>query len=67
MGNKNENGSDVTADVPQGQRFSHVYIHRGQPVEDSRRMRVRMRSLVMSDAAVRTSTVVEDKLGVDVL
>lgn len=31
---------------PQGQRFSHVYIQRGEPTQDSQRMRRRLASLV---------------------
>src|SRR5580700_8777885 len=46
----------MTAKPPEGQRFSHVYIDRGEPVEDSERVRVRMRSLIMSIGDVRTST-----------
>src|SRR5262249_52367391 len=33
---------------PQGQRFSHVYINRGEPVQDSSRMRRRLASLIQN-------------------
>jgi hypothetical protein len=55
-------GSDMTAEIPIGQRFSHVYIDR---VGESERMRVRMRSLVDSIGPLRNSTVAEDELGVE--
>jgi hypothetical protein len=55
----------VTANVSNGQRFSHVYLERGKPVDDSPRMRVRLRSLAMDIEAIRTSTIVEDELGLE--
>ncbi len=55
----------VTPKAPIGQRFSHVYLDRGEPVGESARMRVRMRGLVVSIDALRTSTIVEDELGVE--
>ena len=38
----------MTADVPKGQRFTHVYIARGTPTQDSRRMRKRLAMLIGS-------------------
>jgi hypothetical protein len=55
----------VTADVPEGRRFSHVYVDRGEPTNITERVRIRLRSLVVSIKELRTSTVVEDKLGVN--
>ena len=51
--------------VPEGQRFDHVYIDRGEPVSDSNRMRVRLRSLVASDSSLYQSTILEHELGLD--
>jgi hypothetical protein len=53
---------DVTTDVPVGKRFSHVYIDCGEASEDSKRMRIRLRSLVVSLDDLRHSTLVEDDL-----
>jgi hypothetical protein len=58
-------GFQMSGDVPQGQRFSHVYLDRGEPVGDSARMRIRMRSLVVSIETLRKSTIVEDELGLE--
>lgn len=59
-------GFDVNGTIPaEGQRFSHVYLDSGDPIQDSPRMRVRMRSLVMTIDSLRTSTIVEDELGVE--
>ena len=55
----------MTADVPEGRRFSHVYVDRGEPTNITERVRIRLRSLVVSIKELRTSTVVEDKLGVN--
>jgi hypothetical protein len=56
---------NVATDVPEGQRFSHVYLDRGEPTDVTDRVRVRLRSLVVSIRDLRTSTVVEDKLGIN--
>jgi hypothetical protein len=50
---------------PEGERFSHVYLDRGEPVADSARVRVRMRSLVWSIRELRASQVVEEQLGIE--
>jgi hypothetical protein len=55
----------VTADTPEGQRFSHVYIDRGEPVADSDRMRVRMRTLLFSIEKLYQSNLLARELGVD--
>lgn len=57
--------SNAGVEVPEGTRFSHAYLDRGEPLEDSPRARIRMRSLVVSIDKLRTSTVVEDKLGIE--
>jgi len=49
---------------PIGQRFSHVYLDRGEPVGDSDRMRIRMRSLVTL-VGLTDTTLVADRLGVE--
>jgi hypothetical protein len=38
----------MASQVPEGKRFTHVYLERGEPAGDSPRMRVRLRSLVQS-------------------
>jgi hypothetical protein len=50
---------------PEGQRFSHVYLDRGEPIADSARMRVRMRALVWSISDLRASKLVEEQLGIE--
>jgi hypothetical protein len=57
----------TTTDIPEGQRFSHIYLDRGKPTGDSDRMRIRMRSLVVSLNSLSHSTVVEDELGIKFL
>jgi hypothetical protein len=36
----------MNSDIPEGGRFSHVYVSRGEPTDDSTRMRRRLASLV---------------------
>jgi hypothetical protein len=55
----------VTANIPEGRRFSHVYLDRGEPTDINERVRVRLRSLIVSIPNLRTSTLVEDELGVE--
>jgi len=50
---------------PIGQRFSHVYLDRGELVGDSDRMRVRMQSLFMRLQSLTQTSIVEDDLGVE--
>jgi hypothetical protein len=38
--------TDGPKEVPKGQRFTHVYVERGKPMQDSVRMRRRLASLV---------------------
>ena len=52
---------------PEGQRFSHVYLDRGEPTADSDRMRIRLRSLVGSFDSLRQSGVIQSELGLDFL
>ena len=58
----------MTADVPRGQRFSHVYVARGEPTQDSPRMRRRIASLIGAIRDLYSDTdfehVVEEKLGI---
>ena len=57
----------MTADVPKGQRFSHVYAARGEPTPDSPRMRRRLASLIGRWDILRNddfNRVVEQKLGI---
>jgi hypothetical protein len=58
----------LTADVPRGQRFSHVYVARGEPTQDSPRMRRRIASLIGAIRDLYSDTdfehVVEEKLGI---
>lgn len=39
----------MTDEVPKGRRFSHVYMQRGKPSSDSKRMRLRLKSLLYSE------------------
>lgn len=57
-------GSKTT---PQGQRFSHVYLDRGEPTADSKRMRHRLASLLKSVSDLDEATpFVRAELGVDI-
>ena len=47
----------MTADVPRGQRFSHVYVARGEPTQDSPRMRRRIASLIGAESERWRSTI----------
>src|SRR5262249_4464529 len=40
--------ADGAKEVPKGQRFTHVYVERGKPTQDSARMRRRFASLIDS-------------------
>jgi hypothetical protein len=53
----------MDSQVPQGKRFTHVYTDRGEPVGDSRRMRVRLMALLHSIDDLRGSSIVEKDLG----
>jgi hypothetical protein len=56
-------------DPPQGARFSHVYLERGEPAQDSRRMRRRLASVVWSwsdDSRQALAKLVTRELGVAV-
>jgi hypothetical protein len=54
-------------DVPQGARFSRVYLDRGEPTPDSKRMRRRLAGLVDEFPELRSlSPVVARELGIDV-
>jgi hypothetical protein len=55
----------MTNNPPEGQRFDHVYVQRGEPTEDSGRMRVRMRDLAVSLSPLRQSTIVQGELGLE--
>jgi hypothetical protein len=55
----------MTAQVPEGKRFTHVYTDRGEPVGDSPRMRVRMRALWLSIKDLRESPLMTTELGLD--
>jgi hypothetical protein len=57
----------MSGDVPQGQRFSHVYLDRGEPVGDSRRMRIRLRTLAMSFDDLVHSIIVQEQLGLELV
>jgi hypothetical protein len=50
-------------DKPIGQRFSRVYVERGEPVADSDRVRIRMRALTARIDGLVHATIVEEKLG----
>jgi hypothetical protein len=53
--------------LPTGQRFSQVYIQRGEPTQDSPRMRRRLAALVDTFPDLSgIQVVVPQKLGVDV-
>jgi hypothetical protein len=58
----------VAADVPQGKRFSHVYLARGEPTQDSARMRRRIASEIGAFGALGRnedfSRFIERKLGI---
>jgi hypothetical protein len=52
---------------PIGQRFSHIYLQRGEPTQDSARMRRRLAALVVTFPDLTDfHHVVPRKLGVDV-
>src|SRR5262245_55785890 len=53
-----------TGKPPQGQRFSHVYIKRGEPVQDSARMRRRLASLIGNHEGDELRQRVERELGI---
>src|SRR5262245_58471265 len=55
-------------DPPQGQRFSHLYIERGEPTQDSQRMRRRLATLVSEteDLKSEMGTIVPRELGIAV-
>jgi hypothetical protein len=55
----------MASQVPQGKRFTHVYTDRGEPVGDSRRMRVRMEALLFSIDRLFQSGVMARELGVE--
>ena len=61
----NDMATDTKA--PEGQRFSHVYLDRGEPTADSDRMRIRLRSLVASFDKLRQSAIVQSELGLEFL
>jgi hypothetical protein len=50
---------------PRESRFTHVYTDRGEPVGDSRRMRVRMEALLFSIDRLFQSGVMARELGVE--
>jgi hypothetical protein len=50
---------------PAGKRFTHVYADRGEPVGDSRRMRVRMEALLYEIEKLRQSGIMGKELGVE--
>ncbi len=61
------NGSAVMPDdLPRGQRFSHVYLPRGEPLADSPRMRRRLGELAQRTFVSGFSSYVTQELGVDV-
>jgi hypothetical protein len=51
--------------APEGQRFSHVYLDRGEPTADSDRMRIRLLSLVVTFENLTHSAIVQRELGVE--
>jgi hypothetical protein len=61
--------ADAANEVPKGKRFTHVYLEKGKPTEDSERMRRRLASLIDSIDAFRQdpeqlSQRAERKLGI---
>ncbi len=57
--------SQMSGDVPEGQRFSHIYLDRSEPVGDSGRMRIRLRTLAMSFDSLVHSIIVQEELGLE--
>jgi hypothetical protein len=55
----------MSGDAPQGQRFSHVYLDRSRPVGESRRARIRLRTLAMSFDSLVHSIIVQEELGLE--
>lgn len=56
---------NVKKDVPKGERFSHVYLKRGEPTQDNFRMRRRLASLVDAHSQLDGfGTALENALGV---
>lgn len=59
----------TSSDIPPvGQRFTHVYVRRGEPVEDSPRMRRRLAALVqrIDDLRGGLATAIHQEIGIDV-
>jgi hypothetical protein len=56
----------MASQVPPGKRFTHVYTDRGEPIGDSARMRVRLRSLVFSIRPLHEAGhIVTSELGIE--
>jgi hypothetical protein len=55
----------MVSQVPEGKRFTHVYTQRDEPVGDSSRMRVRMKTLWLSIERLRGSYLMGAELGVE--
>lgn len=54
-------------EIPQGQRFSHVYLERGEPTDDSPRMRRRIATLIgKTDHLFSLGEEIEKELGIHV-
>jgi len=57
----------MAADTPEGERFTHLYLERGEAAQDSPRMRRRIAALVHSiDDLAGLSQEIESELGVSV-
>jgi len=52
------------AKIPQGQRFSHVYLHRPEQLEDSERMRYRLGALMQETNKESGKSVIFKELGI---
>jgi hypothetical protein len=58
----------MATDLPQGQRFSHAYVDRGEPTDDSVRMRRRIGSQIyeVKPLAEQLASEVRRELGIHV-
>lgn len=64
----NDKAPGEAAALPQGQRFTQVYLERGRPTEDSQRARRRLAALIDTMSGLSSlPTLIPAELGVDVV
>jgi hypothetical protein len=59
-------GDSMSDDAPQGQRFSHVYLSKGELLPDSERMRRRLHHAFVKRSPDYLASIIEGELGVKV-